>query len=87
MPLRRTCCQQDLLYTTQHGSGWSSIGRQPLRPAGFLTTSPLARVCPSSGGREEMARLRGYGLTEEERAQTLEYARALYVVSEVEIAA
>ena len=53
----------------------------------FLTISPLARGCPSSGGREEMAGLRGYGLTEEERAETLEDARARYVVSEVEIAA
>ena len=86
MPLRWTCCRQDILCATQHGSGWSSIGRQPLRPAGFLATSPLARVCPFSGGRKEMARLGGYGLTEEERAQTLEGA-PLYVVPEVEIAA
>jgi hypothetical protein len=35
-----------------------------------------------------MGRLRGYGLTEEDRAETLEDARALYVVpAEVEIAA
>ena len=44
----------------------------------FLATSPLARACPSSGGREEMARLHGYELTKEEREELEAEARELY---------